>query len=138
MELEAIVWKHEYSVGLATVDKQHQRFLAILNELGACISEGSYKENGKQLYFSLVHFADEYLLKEKMLANSVADIDYSHFREKHKQFLAKLQLFKNELIESSSEQLYIDLYLYLKDMYPQYISYYTPSLIKIMKANGIK
>jgi hemerythrin len=138
MEQETITWKEEYSVGLTTVDKQHQKFLTILNELGTCIAEGSYKENGKSIFFALLHFADEYLLKEKMLVNSVSDIDYSHFREKHKQFLAKLQLFKNEYNESASEQLFVDLYEYLKQIYPKYISYYTPSLIKILKTYGIK
>ena len=138
MEIDAIPWKSEYSVGLKTVDQQHKRFLTIINELGSCIEEGSHKEKGSQLFFALIHFNDVYLTKEKMLATSVKNLDYSYFREKHKQFVAKLQIFQNEYNESKSEQLFIDLYNYLKEYYPRYISYYTPSLINILKQNGIE
>lgn len=138
MEIEEFAWKAEYGVGLITVDKQHKRFLTILNELGRCIAEDKLDVKGKTIFFSLLQFADEYLLKEKMLVNSIADIDYSHFREKHKQFLAKLHVFKDEYNVSGSDQLFVDLYFYLKGMYPQYISYYTPSLINILKQHGME
>ncbi len=138
METETIAWKSEYSVGLLTADKQHKRFLSIINDLGTCIDEKAFKAKGNQLFYSLLHFADVYIMKEKMLVNSVADLDYSYFREKHKHFIAKLQHFKDEYNEKASEQLFMDLYCYLKEMYPKYLSYYTPSLVKILKESGIE
>lgn len=138
METEDIVWKSEYSVGIDTVDEQHQRFLAIINELGLCIAHKTYKEKGNNIFFSLVHFSDTYLMKEKMLVNSIPEIDYSYFREKHKQFLNRVKLFKEEFFLMPREELFLDLYQYLKEMYPQYISYYTPSLISILKKNGVE
>ena len=133
MRFSTIAWKEEYSVGLTDVDDQHKRFLSIINELGEYINNKTYKENGNQIYFALVHFADVYLMKEKMLVNSVADVDYSFFREKHTNFIAKLKQFKENYKETGSEQLCVDLYMYLKELYPEFISYYTPSLVKILK-----
>ena len=133
MDFSKIAWKKEYSVGLSDVDEQHKRFLSIINELGEYINNKAYKENGKKIYFALVHFADVYLMKEKMLVNSVTNVDYSFFREKHTNFIGKIQQFKEEYKESGSEQLCIDLYVYLKEVYPEFISYYTPSLVKILK-----
>ncbi|MDA3893958.1 MAG: hypothetical protein PF517_20045 [Salinivirgaceae bacterium] len=138
MDVELIAWNNRYSVGLLTVDKQHKRFLTIINELGECISQKLIKEKGKLLFFALLHFMEEYLYKEKMLANSIDNVDYSCFREKHKQFAAKIRNFKDEYVESGSEQKFVDLYNYLKEFYPQFISYYTPSLIKILKEKGIE
>ncbi len=138
MEKTAIKWLSEYSVGLETVDEQHRKFLSIVNELGKSIENGTFKEKGNKLYFSLVHFADAYLLKEKMLVNSVKDLDYSYFREKHKQFIAHLEQFKDKFNSDNTEQAFIELYNYLKELYPKFISYYTPSLVKILKENGIK
>lgn len=138
MELKTLPWKDDYSVGINTVDEQHKRFLSIINELGKCISDDMCKEKGNQMFFALIHFNDVYLMKEKMLVNSVDNLDYSYFREKHKQFVLKLQVFQNEYNESKSDQLFIDLYEYLKELYPKYISYYTPSLINILKESDIK
>lgn len=138
MEMELVTWKSEYSVGLASVDKQHKRFISIINELGASIAEHTLKEKGKQIFFSLLHFTEEFLHKEKMLANSIVDLDYSFFREKHKQFVAKLKSFKDSYIETADEDKFIELYDYLKDNYNEFISYYTPSLVKILKDKGIE
>ena len=137
MTTEVLKWKEEYSVGLHSVDKQHQRFLEIINLLGRYIAEKNYKEKGHQIFFTLLHFADEYLLKEKMLVNSLNELDYSFFREKHNEFIEKLKYFKDNYAENRSEQVFIDLYNYLKQMYPEYLAHYTPTLIKILKENGI-
>ena len=138
MKTAEITWKNEYSVGLSIVDEQHKRFLTIINELGDYIDNTTCKEKGNQIYFSLAHFADTYLMKEKMLVNSVENLDYSYFREKHDIFLAKLKYFKENYNESASKNLCVELYDYLIELYPQYISYYTPSLIKILKEHGVE
>ena len=138
MELTAIKWLPEYGVGLKVVDEQHKKFLQIINELGECIEDKTFKEKGNKLYFSLVHFADAYLLKEKMLVNSVKDLDYSYFREKHKQFIAKLEQFKDKFNNADTEQAFVELYDYLKELYPKFIAYFTPSLVKFLKEHGVK
>ena len=137
MKTEVFKWKEEYSVGLSTVDKQHKRFLEIINQLGDCIASKSYKENGQHIFFSLMHFADEYLFKEKMLAAKIEDLDYSFFREKHNEFLGKLKFFKDSYAENPNEEVFINLYNYLKMMYPDFLAHYTPTLIRILKENGI-
>lgn len=137
MEIGFVTWKPEYSVGLLSVDKQHKRFIRIINELGASIAEHTLKEKGKQIFFSLLHFTEEFLHKEKILANRIEDLDYSFFREKHKQFLAKIKEFKDDYVETADEDKFIELYEYLKDNYNEFISYYTPSLVNILKSKGI-
>lgn len=138
MEITKVTWKEEFSVGLTTVDDQHKRFLVIINELGDFIENHTFKENGNRIYFSLIHFADTYLMKEKMLVNSIENIDYSYFREKHSKFIKKLQHFKDEYNTSASEQLCVELYQYLIELYPEYISHYTPSLVNILKEHNVK
>lgn len=138
MEMELLTWKQEYSVGLITVDKQHKRFLSIINELGTSIAENTLQEKGKQIFFSLLHFTEEFLQKEKIMANSIQHLDYSFFREKHQQFLTNIKLFKDQYIENNNEQRFVELYGYLKNSYAEFISYYTPSLISILKAKGVE
>ncbi|MBI9069100.1 MAG: hypothetical protein JEZ09_17515 [Salinivirgaceae bacterium] len=137
MKTEVLNWKEEYSVGLETVDIQHKKFLAIINELGDCIADKTFKEKGHHLFFALINFANVYLLKEKMLVNSLNELDYSFFRGKHIAFLKHLQDFQLKYEKQSTEQVFFDLYNYLKKMYPEFLAYYTPSLVAILKENGI-
>lgn len=137
MKTDVLNWKDEYSVGLHTVDSQHKKFLGIINELGDCIAGKQCIANGHQFFFSLMHFAHEYLLKEKMLVTSVNDIDYSFFREKHDEFIKKIEEFQREYQKGNAPSVFTDLYNYLKKLYPEFLSYYTPSLVSILKDNGI-
>jgi hypothetical protein len=68
----------------------------------------------------------------------LSELDYSFFREKHNEFLGKVKYFKNSYFENPSEEVFIELYVFLKGMYPEYLAHYTPTLIKILKDNGIK
>jgi hypothetical protein len=102
-----------------------------------CIYEKTYDKKGHEIFFSLIHFAHKYLLNEKILVNEVEELDYSFFRQKHKEFLNTLLDFQKQYQKESSEQLFIDLFNYLKKMFPEFLSYYTPSLLKIMREKGI-
>lgn len=137
MKTSAFQWKEEFSVGLEKVDNQHKEFLRIINELGDSIANRTYYEKRTEIFVSLVDFAHRHLLGEKILANSVEDLDYSYYRQKHKEFSTKLISFQESCQKDCSEQLFIDLYNYLKKTYPEYISHYTPSLIKILRENDI-
>lgn len=138
MEIGLVNWKPEYSVGLVSVDKQHKRFISIINELGASIAEHTLNQKGKQIFFSLLHFTEEFLHKEKILANRIEALDYSYFRDKHKHFLAKIKSFKDDYIETADEAKFVELYEYLKDNYNEFISCYTPSLVNILRSKGIE
>lgn len=137
MKTDIINWKEEYSVGLQTVDNQHKKFLGIINELGNSISAKNHAAKSNQLFFSLINFAHEYLFKEKILVNSVNNLDYSFFREKHNEFLNKLQYFREKYEQEESLEVFNELYVYLKNLYPEFLSYYTPSLVAILKQNGV-
>lgn len=137
MESSEFKWKKEYSVGINAVDQQHKRYIKIINDLKACIADKSFEKRGYEIFFSLVHFADNYLFKEKMLVNTIEGVDYSFFRCKHKEFLNLLIDFQKECEKHCSEQLFVKLYKYLISAYPDFLSYYTPTLVKILKSNGL-
>lgn len=137
MKTNAFKWKDEFSVGLTSVDNQHKKFLEIINDLGDCIADKTYLEKGAEIFFSLIHFAERYLMKEKILVNEVEELDYSFFRQKHKEFVKQLLSFQKEYELNNSEEIFIDLYNYLKSIYPEFVKYYTPTLVKILKDNDL-
>ncbi len=137
MKSEVFQWNESYSVGLKKVDEQHKEFLRIINELGDCIANKQFNKIRNEVYFSLLDFAHRYLLDEKILSNSVAEIDYSYFKEKHKEFMEKLEAFQVDCEKKCTELLFINLFNYLKYTYPDYISHYTPTLVKKLKECGV-
>ncbi len=138
MKTEVFQWKEEFSVGLKKVDQQHQEFLRIINNLGDCIANKSYNEKRTEIFMSLVNFSHRYLLDEKIMVNVIPELDYSYFRQKHKEFSGKLDAFQTECQKDCSENLFIGMYNYLKKSYPDYLSHYTPSLVKILKDSGVE
>ncbi len=135
--MDSFRWEDSYSVGLETVDKQHKEFLRIINELGNCIAQKEHTKIKTEIYFSLVNFAHKYILEEKILANEVDNLDYSYFRQKHKEFMQKLQEFQDGCQQNCNEALFVELHNYLKQTYPDYLAHYTPTLVQKLKASGV-
>jgi hemerythrin-like metal-binding protein len=124
-------------VGLQIADNQHEKFLEIIRELGGFLKQNENPEKGSAFFFSLIHFAENYILKEKMLVNSVETLDYSYFREKHTDFLDELNRYQKAFRQGNKAEVLESLYAFLKMVYPQFIKYYTPSLVEMLKNQGV-
>lgn len=137
MEENKLVWNDNLSVGLELADRQHRKFSEIIEDLGVFIRSNQDASLGSTFFFRLIHFADDYLLKEKMLVNEVESIDYSYFREKHLDFLRELTRYQKAFEQGNKIQVLESLYAYLNMIFPQFIGYYTPSLVQLLKQKGI-
>lgn len=97
--MSRITWQEGYSVGVARLDEQHKRLVAIINQLDDAVDEGEEKSEMVKVLDSLsryikTHFTDEERLmseygypdleehqKEHMrLAGKVADIYRDYFK----------------------------------------------------------
>jgi len=91
--MEIIIWRDEFSVGVAEMDQQHKKLLAIINRL---IAEQKVLTNPKtiaDLLTGLTDYADEHFRAEEFLT---AEYDYDRKTEQeaqHKAFIEKTQSF---------------------------------------------
>jgi hemerythrin-like metal-binding protein len=83
-------WKNEYSVSSLTIDQQHQRWVAILNDLGTAMREGKGKAIlddilGKAVDYMSIHFNYE---EHQMKLRAYPDFD--HHKKQHEALTHKI------------------------------------------------
>jgi hemerythrin len=64
-----ITWKEDYSVKIAEIDRQHQKLVALINELETAMRAGKGKEALQKTLASLVSYTQtHFAYEEKLLA----------------------------------------------------------------------
>ena len=91
--MEIINWRDEFSVGVAEMDRQHQKLLAMINRL---ISEQKVLTNPQtigDLLTAMTDYADDHFRAEEYL---MAEYDYERKSEQevaHRAFIEKTRSF---------------------------------------------
>ena len=91
--MEIINWRDEFSVGIAEMDRQHQKLLAMINRL---ISEQKVLTNPQtiaDLLTAMTDYADDHFRAEEYL---MAEYDYERKSEQeaaHRAFIEKTRSF---------------------------------------------
>ncbi len=102
-------WKADYSVGHDEIDRQHQRLLAILNDLYAQLQGGRLPAKGetRTIFDRLAHYVNEHFVFEEQLmvdAGYPDDRLMSHIEE-HDFMRAKVRQFEQLFDEGDADSL---------------------------------
>ncbi len=62
-----IQWKNSYSVGVAAMDREHQRFFDVMRELDSALAIGSGQLVVRKVLDELIHWAEQHFLHEELL-----------------------------------------------------------------------
>ncbi len=91
--MEIIIWRDEFSVGVAEMDQQHKKLLAMINRLIAEQKKLTDQKTIANLLTDMTDYADEHFRAEEFL---MAEYDYDRKTEQedqHKAFIEKTQSF---------------------------------------------
>lgn len=129
-------WKKEYDTGVKFIDEQHKYFLNIVRDLQEYLANGVCKESASRIFFSLVHYAEHYLIQEEIYFKD------SHFprtrehKDLHVAFINRVIQFKNDY-EHDIEQTCQTMLEYLKDWFDNHILKYDKQAIEYLKEKGL-
>ena len=115
-----IAWKSEYSVGNDEMDDQHQKLIAMINELHEAMTQGKGSKMVADIVirmvdYSKVHFEAEEKLMKKHNYSGLAD----HITE-HQAFIAKAHEYELQ-IKNGSFNVSISIATFLKDWLTNHI-----------------
>jgi hemerythrin len=115
-----INWKHEFSVNIPKLDKQHKTLLSMVNELSDAIDqEQSDSITGEIVsrlsLYAITHFSDEERFMERYGFTELP----SH-REEHATFVEQIETFKEQLLCDQSI-LARDVLIYLMNWFMHHI-----------------
>jgi len=133
---ELIKWTEEYSINLHIIDKQHIRWIEIINKFYTLFKDGKANKKMDEVYKDLIDYTEYHFgFEEKYLS----DFKYDNFK-KHKQihdeFIFTLKDYYNEHKKGKVDIAY-QLMVYLKSWVKNHIQIHDKGYVECFKKNGL-
>lgn len=113
--MEYVVWVNEkYSVNIAHFDEQHQKLLAIMNEVFLAIVNKSSKKSIAKIIAQMNDYANLHFSDEEAYMKEINHPDLQSQEQAHAYFIKKVQDFMRE-IDKGNEELNREILGFLKD-----------------------
>jgi len=131
------VWKDEYSVGIQSIDDQHKKLVAILNELHSAMLEAKVNTILENLLLELIDYTKTHFKKEEDLMIDFGYSDFISHKEIHRSFTAQMQSYYDEF-KQGKKLLSVNLLFFLKDWLVNHISGIDKKYSSFFIEKGIK
>lgn len=133
---EPFQWKDEYRVGVTAIDEHREKFFGIINKLKQVITEKDCKINVADIFFSLVHYAEHYLIQEEIYFKESGYSGFSQHQESHNNFINRIIKFKEDY-KNGKPEVCEDMYFYLENWLVNHILHYDIQAVKWLKDKGV-
>jgi hemerythrin len=123
-------WNDDYSVGVETMDQQHQKLIGLINQLHEALEEDGGQQTTTaavdeldtiiSVLDELVDYSSYHLSTEEDYMREYAYPEYAEHRRTHGQFIDRIQTFKREFDEGEA-LLSREIIDFLRDWWTQHI-----------------
>ncbi|MCD6201748.1 MAG: hemerythrin family protein [Bacteroidales bacterium] len=135
-KLKHIKWQPEYEFQIEAIDQSHRKLVNLINRLGDMINRQACPESMSEIFFSLIHYAERYLIQEEILLRDLGYPQLDQHKEKHHFFIEKIKSFRDEF-SSRNPDICQDLYDFLSEWFRDHILKYDREIITFLKGKGI-
>lgn len=115
-----IDWRPEYSVGIPSIDKQHQQLVKMLNELYDAMQSGQGQAALGKVLIGLAQYCVEHFAAEERLMTQHGYPDLAAHRDVHQKMTAKVTSLLQEF-KAGKTQLSVSVASFLKDWLTKHI-----------------
>ncbi|MFO7922151.1 MAG: bacteriohemerythrin [Bacteroidales bacterium] len=134
---EPFEWKDEYRVGVKAIDEHREKFFEIINKLKQVITRKDCKINVADIFFSLVHYAEHYLINEEIYLKESGYPGFSKHKESHNNFIARIIRFKEDY-QNNKKEVCEDMYFFLENWLINHILHYDVEAVAWLKEKGLR
>jgi hemerythrin-like metal-binding protein len=134
---EPFEWKDEYKVGVTAIDEHRKKFFEIINKLKRVITGKDCKIKVADIFFSLVHYAEHYLINEEIYFKESGYSGFSVHQESHNNFIARIIQFKEDY-QTGKKEVCEDMYFFLENWLINHILHYDIEAVEWLKEQGLK
>ncbi|MDD3285030.1 MAG: bacteriohemerythrin [Patescibacteria group bacterium] len=135
-----IEWKDEFKLGISEIDAQHQRILALINELYAMVDEKKYTENNQMDHviqeladYAIYHFSTE----EKYFQLFGYEKKDEHIKI-HEQYKAKIEEWRQRYNQDKNPAIFFEISEFLQNWWTWHINNTDRAYVPFLQANGVK
>lgn len=115
-----IDWNPSYSVKIGEIDTQHQKLIAMMNDLNEAMSKGKGKAVVGPIIDGMVAYTKVHFLKEEALFDKHGYPDAPAHKQQHVTFVKKVTEFRNNY-EKNQLSLTVDIMKFLADWWVNHI-----------------
>jgi len=122
--MSLIKWDESFSVGVKEIDQQHQKMVAILNEVYKMVSANNYSDSGiKEILKELTDYADyHFSTEEKYFWQFDYDKTASHI-EVHNDYRKRVDEMKEQYNSQPRHDILVDLSIFLNGWWIWHINH---------------
>lgn len=115
-----LTWSDKYSVGVRELDEQHQKLVAMINELHDAMKAGQGKTALAQILQSMAEYTQSHFAAEEKYMTRFQYPEYVDHKLAHQQFIWKVSDFR-EAFDKGQASLSLEVMNFLKDWLSQHI-----------------
>ncbi len=134
--MSLITWDDSYSVKVKEIDLQHQKLIAIINELNAAMEAGKSNEILGTIIDELVDYTKYHFDTEEKYFNQINYPDSMAHEKEHNNFVKRVAEFQEEFSEGKA-LLSVELMMFLKKWLTEHIKGTDQKYSEFFNENGI-
>lgn len=132
-----INWDDSLSVKVTSIDNQHKKLIAMINDFYDGIVKGSSKESLVKLVAAMKNYTVEHFSHEEIVMQKVGYPDFQAHKKQHEMFVAKVAEVE-EKTKSGKLVVSVELTNFLKDWLKNHINVIDKKYSDYFIKNGIK
>lgn len=113
-------WQPRFSVGIPELDQQHQRLVALINELHEAMMKGKGSAVQQKILAELVRYTQTHFDAEEAFMRSLQYPAFPEHRLNHEKMTREVRTLQQNLV-AGNEILSIDLMTFLRDWLQNHI-----------------
>lgn len=134
-ETDFMPWNSSLSLGISSIDKQHQKLVALINELARALSKGE-KQASKKILKELVDYTVYHFGYEEKLFNQFKYPQEQEHKTIHKRLVEQVQDFVKK-VEEGDYSIADELLNFLKDWLTNHIGFTDKKYAPFFKEHNI-
>ena len=132
-----IEWNESLSVNVAEIDGQHQKLIAMINELNEAMSQGKGRTVVGQIVSGLVSYTKSHFRTEERYFDVFGYPEAHSHKKEHADFVAKVSEFK-EGVERGKIALSIEIMNFLSDWLRNHIKGVDKKYLSFFNEKGLR
>jgi hemerythrin-like metal-binding protein len=133
----AITWSTQYSVGISTIDSQHQKLVGLLNDLHAAMMQGKGKAIIGKILDGLAEYTVSHFAHEERLMQLYRYPEFAQHKAIHDKLIAQVKKLQEDL-RGEKATISLDVMSFLQRWLVDHIQGVDKKYTAHMQAAGVK
>ncbi|MCP4143693.1 MAG: bacteriohemerythrin [bacterium] len=134
-----IIWNNSYSIGIESIDQEHQTLVAMMNDLHDAMQQNNLEEKDvlKDILDSLLSYTATHFNNEENYFDQFEYPDTDSHKKEHADFIKKVSRFKIRF-DKGEEALSYEIMVFLKDWLLNHIKFSDKKYAQFFIDNGLE